>query len=372
MSTYGSPLFLNYGLPESKPRWGFFAVSYILQMAALAALLCVTIIAPRIAPPVATHVELVAPDLTPVAKPAPPRPMEREVARIEAPRIALPEAPPKIEAPPVQQPQRVQKIVAPAEIAQPQIAAKLDTKVLDLPTPKATTRIIATNTFGSTAAPGPKAPAKTISTNTFGSSAPQTLQNISANKVQTGGFGDPNGIPANAHGNAKSIIAAAGSFDLPAGGGYGNGTGGTKGVRGTVASSGFGNGVAVQGNGGRGNQGHVQATSFVSVTVPPPTPAERRASAAAPVPSVPVSIQSKPTPVYTSEARELRVEGEVMLSVVFTASGQIRILNVVHGLGHGLDEAAQHAAQGVRFSPATRDGHPVDSNAILHIVFQLS
>jgi TonB family protein len=66
------------------------------------------------------------------------------------------------------------------------------------------------------------------------------------------------------------------------------------------------------------------------------------------------------------------VEGEVLLSVVFTADGQIRILNVVRGLGHGLDEAAQRAAQGVKFSPAMRDGHPVDANATLHIVFQLS
>jgi TonB family protein len=126
----------------------------------------------------------------------------------------------------------------------------------------------------------------------------------------------------------------------------------------------------VQGGGGR-SQGHVQATSFVAVTVPPPTPAERRTNAAAPT-SVPVSIQSKPTPVYTSEARELRIEGEVLLNVVFAANGTVRVVSVVHGLGHGLNESAQRAAQGVRFSPAMRDGHPVDSNAVLHIVFQLS
>ena len=61
-----------------------------------------------------------------------------------------------------------------------------------------------------------------------------------------------------------------------------------------------------------------------------------------------------------------------MLNVVFTANGKVEVLNVVRGLGHGLDESAQRAARGIRFNPARRDGHPVDSNATLHIVFQLS
>jgi TonB family protein len=301
--------------------------------------------------------------------------MMRELVRLEAPKIALPETPAKIMEAPVLQPQRVQRLPKPAEMAQPQIAIapKFDANALTV-VPKTPAKIIATNTFESSApASAAKTPARTVATNSFGSSAAQTLQNIAAKKVQTGGFGDPNGVPANAHGSAKSMIAAAGSFDLPVGGGYGNGTGGSKGVRGTVASTGFGNGVATQGNGTRNGQAHVQATSFVTVTVPAPTPEERRASATThQAVSAPVSIQSKPTPVYTSEARELRVEGEVVLNVVFSANGQIHIVNVLHGLGHGLDEAAQRAAQGVRFAPAMRDGQPVDSHAILHIVFQLS
>jgi TonB family protein len=285
----------------------------------------------------------------------------RPVTPVPSQRLAV--TLPKIEIPvlQVQQPQRVRRIAEVAEVPQPQVAIaspRYDSKVLN-------------------ALPGPKAP-KIIATNTFGgSSATPTLQKIAPSKVQTGGFGDPNGVPVNAHGSNHPNIAAAGSFDLPTGGGYGNGTGGTSGARGTVASAGFGNGVAVQGGGGRGGnagQGRVQSTSFVSATsTPTPDDGHRaRAAASYQAVSVPVSIQSKPTPVYTPEARQLKVEGEVLLNVVFTAGGQIRILNVVHGLGHGLDEAAQHAAQGVRFSPAMRDGHPVDSNVTLHIVFQLS
>jgi TonB family protein len=372
MSTYGNPIFMSIGVAPSKPNWRSFAASYVMQIIALVALLCFTIVSPRIVAPVATHVELVAPDLTPHAKPAPRRPMVQELARLEAPKIVLPVAPAKFEAP-VLQPQRVQRLTKPAEMAQPQIAIapKFDANALTA-LPKTPAKIIATNTFANSAPATPaKAPARTVATNSFGSSAPQTLQNIAPNKVQTGGFGDPNGVPASAHGSAKSIISAAGSFDLPVGAGYGNGSGGSKGVRGTVASTGFGNGIATQGSSQRSSQAHVQATSFVTVTVPAPTPEERRATTH-PVASAPVSIQSKPTPVYTPEARQLRVEGEVVLNVVFSANGQIHIVNVLHGLGHGLDEAAQRAAQGVRFSPATRDGQPVDSHAILHIVFQLS
>jgi TonB family protein len=268
---------------------------------------------------------------------------------------------PRIEAPvlQVQQPQRVHRVAEVAEVAQPQLsvpAPKFDSKVLNsLPGPKATSRIVATNTFG-------------------GSSATPTLQKLAPSKVQTGGFGDPNGVAANARGSNRPNIAVAGSFDLPPGSGYGNGTGGTSGARGAVASAGFGNGVAVQGGGGRaGNagQGRIQSTSF---TTAPATPDDTRHNRAVShqTSSTPVAIQSKPTPAYTPEARQLRVEGEVLLNVVFTAEGRIRILKVVRGLGHGLDESAQRAAQGVRFSPAMRDGRPVDSTATLHIVFQLS
>ena len=87
---------------------------------------------------------------------------------------------------------------------------------------------------------------------------------------------------------------------------------------------------------------------------------------------LPVAIEEKPSPEYTSEARKLRVEGEVLLQVIFAADGRVRVLRVLHGLGHGLDEAATRAAEKIRFSPAQRDGQPVDSTAMLHVVFQLS
>ena len=323
-------------------------------------LLTYAIVSPNLIPTQISHIELVAPapDLSP--KP------ERVKAEKMKPVTPLPEllavAPPKIQAPVmmIQQPQRVRRVTTAPELAQPEVAIatpKFDSKVLNvLPGPKAMTKVVTNTTFG-------------------GSSATPTLQNIAPSKVQTGGFGDPNGVPANAHGSGRSNILAAGSFDLPSGSGYGNGTGGAKGARGTVASAGFGNSVAVQGDGGHGGnagQGHIQSAGFTAVSVAPANDGAHHAAADHQAASVPVSIKSKPIPVYTSEARENRVEGEVLVNVLFTADGKVRVLNIVRGLGYGLDEAAQRAVQGLKFTPALRDGHPVDSNATLHVIFQLS
>jgi TonB family protein len=339
--------------PADRTRWGSLAASYAVQITATVALLTYTIFAPKIEPALARHIELVAPELnTPPAKVAKVKPL-RTIAKLQPQQIAIP-VPAKIQQPPplqVQQPQRVRRAAPVEEVAQPQLAPapKFDSKLLNtLPNPKAISKIVATNTFS-------------------GSSAPPTLEKTAPSKVQTGGFGDPNGVAVNAHGGNKSNIAAVGSFDLPNGSGNGNGTGGAAGARGSVASAGFGNTVAVQA--GQRSQPHIQPTGFAAAPVPEEHHAKVVQDSSN---SIPVSIQSKPTPVYTAEARQLRVEGEVLLSVVFAADGQIRILSVVHGLGHGLDQAAQRAAQGVKFIPAKRNGHPVDSNATLHIVFQLS
>lgn len=85
-----------------------------------------------------------------------------------------------------------------------------------------------------------------------------------------------------------------------------------------------------------------------------------------------VEILSKPKPVYTEEARSLRLEGDVVLEVIFEAGGVLRVLGVVSGLGHGLDEAAIVAARKIQFNPAKRDGAPVDHTARLRVVFRLA
>lgn len=205
-----------------------------------------------------------------------------------------------------------------------------------------------------------------------GSSATPTL-NAPVQRVQTGGFGDPNGLKGEGKPGAHLVAASTGSFDMPQGPGYGNGTGGAKGMRGTVASAGFGNGVAIGGNGdGRSNgRGNAVATGGFGQQELSHGTAKPQLADSGP-PTNPVEITFKPNPIYTDQARALKLEGEVLLEVMFGANGQLHVNRVVRGLGHGLDEAAISAANKMRFKPALRNGQPVDSTAVVHVVFQLA
>jgi TonB family protein len=212
-----------------------------------------------------------------------------------------------------------------------------------------------------------------VHTGEFAGSSQTPTVNAPVEKVQTGGFGDPNGLKGTGKPNAKLYAAAAGGFDMPVGQGQGNGSGGAKGIKGTVASADFGNGIATGGNGdGRSNgRGSGVATGgFGSEQVVHGGP-KIQAQDAGPA-ATPVEITFKPQPVYTDEARSLKLEGEVLLEVNFSANGTLHVNRVVRGLGHGLDEAAIAAANKMRFKPALRSGQPVDSTAIVHVVFQIA
>ena len=211
-------------------------------------------------------------------------------------------------------------------------------------------------------------PAKLLYTGSFGSSAVATL-NESAEKVQTGGFGDPNGLKGQGKSNPHLASATLGSFDLPQGAGKGNGRGGAKGLQGTIASAGFGNGMAQPGQGDGRAHGVVAQTAFQSQDVTTNLPKHAIDNGPA---SLPIEITYKPKPVYTEEARKLQLQGEVLLEVVFGASGHLHVNRVVRGLGHGLDEAAIVATNNMRFKPARRDGSPVDSTAVVHVMFELA
>src|ERR1700745_732972 len=204
-----------------------------------------------------------------------------------------------------------------------------------------------------------------------GSSATPTL-NAPVQKVQTGGFGDPNGLKGEGKPGAHLVAASTGSFDMPQGPGYGNGTGGAKGMKGTVASAGFGNGVATGGNGDGGTNGRGNALATGGFGQQELSHGTGRPLADSGPPTNSVEITFKPNPTYTDEARALKLEGEVLLEVMFGANGQLHVNRVVRGLGHGLDEAAISAANKMRFKPALRNGQPVDSTAVVHVVFELA
>lgn len=147
-------------------------------------------------------------------------------------------------------------------------------------------------------------------------------------------------------------------------GGFGNATTTARNAaNGVVTTGGFGGAQARR----TAVSGEVQTAGFDQRASAP------QAVAAAPKPTDrPVEIVFKPTPEYTDDARSARVEGTVSLELEFTAAGDVRVLRVVRGLGHGLDEAAQRAAVRIRFKPALSDDRPIDSRATVHITFRLS
>ena len=338
------PTFEEVSAPRQWNRWGasglihFAALLFVLRIATWLPKDTLKLVAP-------THetVTLIAPTLEKpiVVKPMPPPPPKVLAQLREEPKLSVPEPKevvPKMEAP----------VVKPTpEPEAPKVAENTPPPVL----------------------PKPPVPQKKITEGLFdsGSSAKPTIK-APVREVQTGGFGDPNGVAGKSDAQRKLTVAAVGNFDLPTGPGNGNGAGGAHGKQGVVASAGFGDGMAGAGSGDRNPRGAVNTGGFGDATTAQ-APAKRAARVEA---TTPVEILSKPRPVYTAEARQLRIEGEVLLDVMFAASGDIRVLRVMKGLGHGLDESAQRAAAQIHFNPAKRDGHPYDSDAVVHIVFALA
>lgn len=329
-------------LPEKKLDWRKFVLSYGLVLCALMILLITRLIWPDSMGLLSqyTVTEIIPrPDLIPEKPP-----------EIKQPKVTklLPEV--KFETP---------KLIVPKELPKP----KVEEAKIEPP------KIQQTNFDMPKLEPVSGArPAKVISTGQFGSSATPTV-NAPIQKVQTGGFGDPNGLPGEGKQGAKLTAAKLGSFDLPEGAGTGNGTGGEKGIKGTIASAGFGNGIAQPGQGdGRRNGQGVQASGFAAQQVATNKPHLEQTAAE----TFPVEIVYKPKPLYTDEARKLQLEGEVLLEVMFGANGQLHVNRVIRGLGHGLDEAAIAATNKIKFKPAQRNGSPVDFTGTVTVTFQLA
>jgi TonB family protein len=336
-------------LPEPRTRWGRFVVSYGMQSLVIAFFVIMAITHPEILVMPVHDYHFIGLVNTPPPVPQTPAPIKN-----------FPTPPPKVAEVVTPRPEALR---VPRELVPPK-----KEPVPDVQAPKVT--LAASKALIPDAKPF--IPRQPVKTNVFsnGSSATPTIA-AAPSKVQTGGFGDPNGVPGQDNHGRPVTIASAGSFDMPTGPGYGNGTGGSHGLRGVVASAGFGNGVATGDGVVSASRGTVQQGAFgdadvVSNTTPKPKSAEPA------VKTVPAEITFKPRPVYTDEGRQLKVEGEVLIDVVFTADGQIKVVKVVRGLGHGLDESAVRAAEKIQFKPALRDGRPADFEAVVHVVFQLA
>jgi TonB family protein len=347
-------------LPEAKPNWRRVGFSAAVQLTILGFFLIVPMLYPeQMKTAIQYSYTAIAQPITeiPVAPPPPPPPTPKVKAVV--PKPAPPVEPPKLNP---QQPHIFANLVAPktlkpklekAEIKDPDMSPKFEAVKIE----------VKEN--------GPKRPKEDIKVNNLGSgsAAPATVV-APVEKVQTGGFGDPNGVAGKGDPKHATNVARLGSPALPGGEGYGNGTGGKEGIRGTVASTGFGNGTAIPPPGG-GKKGTIVSTGFANAadtTADAPKKKQQAAGAADTSPT----IVDKPKPEYTAEGRSLKIEGDVVVDMVFLANGTVQINRVVSGLGHGLDEAAVRSAQQIKFKPAKRAGEPVDFPARVRIEFRLA
>ena len=344
-------------LPEPKRRWDRIGLSAGVQLAIFGFLLIIPLLFPN-QMKTALHfrvTELMQPVTEiPVAPPPPPPPKIKAKVTPPEPKPVAPE--------PVKLNPRQTHVFLAAKVEPPKVRT-LDAKPVELNPVFEPVKI-------DTPANQPKRPKDDVKVGVMssGSAAPATVV-APVNKVQTGGFGDPNGVPGKGDPNKATNVNRLGSPALPGGPGYGNGTGGAKGIRGTVASTGFGNGTANPPPAPK--RGALQSTGFADQTVAAPEAPKKKAPSGEGA-TTPVDILEKPRPEYTAEGRSLRIEGDVVLEMVFLANGSIQVNRVVSGLGHGLDEAATRAAQQIKFKPAKREGQAVDFPARVRIEFRLA
>jgi protein TonB len=79
-----------------------------------------------------------------------------------------------------------------------------------------------------------------------------------------------------------------------------------------------------------------------------------------------------PYPVYTDEARHVKMQGTVTLRVLVGTDGRAAQIRVVRGVGYGLDERAVETVRGWKFTPA-RDAarQPATVWVTIEVVFRL-
>jgi TonB family protein len=343
-------------LPESKPRWDRIGVSAGGQLAILGFLLLIPLISPEQMKTALSFrtTELMQPVTEVPVAPTPPPPPKVKPRVI--PKEVKPEVPPEPVKLNPKQPHVFLTVKAEApkvktvEAKPVDLNPVLDAVKIDMPSKE------------------PKRPKDDVKVGNLGSGSAAVPTVVApVNKVQTGGFGDPNGIPGKGDPNKATNVNRLGSPALPGGPGYGNGTGGDRGIRGTVASTGFGNGTA---NPPSAKRGSVQTSGFGNQTVAADAPKKKANTGEGA--TTPVDILEKPRPEYTAEGRTMKLEGDVVIDMVFLADGTIQVNRVISGLGHGLDESATRAAKQIKFKPAKRDGQPVDFPARVRIEFRLA
>jgi TonB family protein len=166
---------------------------------------------------------------------------------------------------------------------------------------------------------------------------PMTIYGDSALKMPKGPIGDPSGVPA----PPSSGPGSGGGIGRNTGSGVGGGTGG-------------GAGPGRGGNMGGGDMGLGGGRSIETMTA-----------------TLRPTILYREKAKYTEEARQNKIQGTVVLQVVFNVNGTISDIRVIRGLPDGLTEKAIEAAKKIRFNPAVKSGTPVSVRGNLEFSFNL-
>ncbi|MCP5114907.1 MAG: TonB family protein, partial [bacterium] len=85
----------------------------------------------------------------------------------------------------------------------------------------------------------------------------------------------------------------------------------------------------------------------------------------------PPKLIEKREPESSEEARKLRIDGTVVMSVVIDEQGVPTAITVVAPAGFGMDEKAVEAVSAWRFQPAEKDGKPVAAVASIEVNFRI-
>jgi protein TonB len=74
---------------------------------------------------------------------------------------------------------------------------------------------------------------------------------------------------------------------------------------------------------------------------------------------------------YTEDARQHGLAGDVVMEIVVRTDGSVGDVKILQGLGRGLNDRAVQAVRQWRFSPARRQGAPVDVIVEVAVEFKL-
>jgi TonB family protein len=342
-------------LPEAHVRLGALVTSVVFQISTAVVLILIPVLFPSSLRPFASF------EVTPVAaiETRVLLPAERKLASVSDPKAGMPRSPDVL---PTLRLSR-QTVFTPV-VTRRQETVPVPAPLLEAPAIEQTFSVPVMEESR-----GPVRPREPVKTGTLSAGVPVPAVNPvlpASLAVQTGQFNDSPTQPEAKGPTTRSQAVRVGSLDVPTAAAP---VGTAPAAKTLVAIAGFGNVVSSR-ESTNSTREEVKSGSFAAVVV---GNAADRPKPVGPVSvTEPVGIVEKPDPVYSDEARKLRIEGEVEVRAVFLASGSVNVLSVVKGLGHGLDEAAVKSARQIRFKPAQQNGMPVDFSATIRIVFQLA